>query len=149
MFVAWAFLSGLAGELHVSDFPDDISKLASRSLTPGKAFLESCDGKFTDEDLNAEGNAFTMAYFQDFAKGLYLADYDAILGKGMADLYRVPNTWENFDRLRPILDRRFAEWKAGEPFSKDATHVHATNSPGQPRRLPRRSGSATAPHDRR
>jgi hypothetical protein len=78
-----------------------------------------------------------MAYFQDFAKGQYLADYDAILGKGVADLYRAPDTWENFDRLRPILGRRFAEWKAGELFSKDATQVHGANLPGQSSRLRR------------
>jgi hypothetical protein len=68
MFVAWALLSDLAGEIHITDFRDDIPKLLSRSVTPGKFFLEACDGKFTDEDLNDEGNAFAQAYF-DLEKG--------------------------------------------------------------------------------
>ena len=72
MFVAWAFLSGLAGEIHVEDFPEDIPRLKSRSITPGAFFLEACDGKFTDEDLTDEGNAFAQAYF-DFDKGDYQA----------------------------------------------------------------------------
>lgn len=112
MFVAWALLSGLAGNIHVIDFPDSIPKLRSRSLTPGRFFLEECDGKFTDEDLNDEGNAFTLYYFDDFKKCQYLKDYEANLGRGLEDLYHVKDTWENFDLLRPVLDRRFIEWKA-------------------------------------
>jgi hypothetical protein len=111
MFVAWAFLSGLAGELYIEDFHDDIPRLKSRSVTPGAFFLEFCDGKFTDEDLNDEGNAFAQVYF-DFDTGKYLADYEATLGAGLPELYYVKDSWENFDRLKPVLDRRFDEWKA-------------------------------------
>jgi hypothetical protein len=111
MFVAWALLSGLAGDIHIRDFPEDIPKLSSRSSSPGRFFLESCDGKFVDEDLNEEGNSFSQAYF-DFQKGKYLSDYEAALGADVADLYHVEDTWENFDRLRPVLDRRLAEWRA-------------------------------------
>jgi hypothetical protein len=111
MFVAWALLNGLAGEIYTTDFPDQIPKLLSRSLTPGRFFLEACDGKFTDDDLNEEGNSFAQAYF-DFEKGQYIRDYEASLGEGVADLYHAEDTWENFDRLRPVLDRRFADWKA-------------------------------------
>ncbi len=78
MYVAWALLSGLAGEIHVEDFPGDIPKLESRILTPGSFFLEACDGKFTDEDLNDEGNAFTRTYF-DFEKGQTLRTTSAHL----------------------------------------------------------------------
>jgi hypothetical protein len=111
MFVAWAFLAGLAGELHVVQFPDGLLKLGDRSITPGKFFLEACDGKFTDEDLNEEGNAFAKDYF-DSKTGKYLSDYEFTLGEKLPDLYHVQDSWENFDRLKPLLDRRFAEWKA-------------------------------------
>lgn len=110
MFVAWALLSGLAGAIHIEDFPEDIPKLRERSKTPAVFFLESCDGKFTDEDLNEEGNRFAGEYF-DFEKGKYLADYEAALGQPGRDLYYVSDTWENFDRLKPVLDRRYADWK--------------------------------------
>jgi len=110
MFVAWAFLSGLAGSIHIDDFPDNIPKLRARSLTPGQFFLASCDGKFTDEDLSDEGNAFALAYFA-FEKGSYLADYEAVLGESLETIYHVPDTWESFDKLKPILDRRLKEWR--------------------------------------
>lgn len=109
MFVAWAFLSGLAGAIHIEDFPEDIPKLASRVVTPGAFFLEACDGKFTDEDLNEVGNRFAADYF-DLEKGGYLSDYEEVLGDGR-DLYYVADSWQNFERLKPVLDKRFAEWK--------------------------------------
>ncbi|UWZ86180.1 DUF7832 domain-containing protein [Occallatibacter riparius] len=111
MFVAWALLSGLAGELIVDEFPQFIEKLRDRSLTPGQLFFNLCDGKFIDEDLNDVGNAFAQDYF-NFQKGKYLKDYEATLGEGAATLYHVADSWENFDRLKPVLDRRFTEWKA-------------------------------------
>jgi hypothetical protein len=110
MFVAWALLSGLAGEIHTEDFPEDLLELTNRSVTPAVFFLQACDGKFTDEDLTEEGNQFASDYF-DFAKGGYLADYEAVLGDEDRDLYYVADTWDNFDRLKPALDKRYAEWK--------------------------------------
>jgi len=110
MFVAWALLSGLAGDIFNHDFSNEIPKLVSRSVMPGAFFLESCDGKFTDDDLNDEGNEFALAYF-DFQNGKYLADYELTLGAEVVDLYHVMDTWENFERLKPVLDQRFAEWR--------------------------------------
>jgi hypothetical protein len=110
MFVAWSLLSGLAGELIVVEFPEFISKLESRTLTPGKLFFDLCDGKFIDEDLNDEGNAFGLAYFHS-ESGKYLSDYEATLADDAPTLYHVKDSWENFDRLKPVIDRRFSEWR--------------------------------------
>jgi hypothetical protein len=110
MFVAWAFLAGLGGPIAAANFPGQLERLRSRSVTPGAFFLEVSGGKFLDEDLNDEGNAFARAYF-DFEHGQYLADYDATLGAGLAEIYYVSDTWENFERLKRVLDRRFREWK--------------------------------------
>ena len=110
MFVAWAMLSGLAGELHTMEFPQDLEALRSRKVTPGQFFLSACDGKFTDENLTDEGNAFAQVYF-DFDRGRYLKDYDEILARGLPSMYHVPDTWGSFDRLRPVLDLRLKEWR--------------------------------------
>ncbi|MEG3156461.1 hypothetical protein ACKVMH_00855 [Lysobacter zhanggongensis] len=115
MFIAWALLAGLSGELHTTDFPEDIPELTKRSVTPGAFFLSACDGKFTDEDLSVEGNAFASSYF-DVESGGYLADYEETLGQnlpaGRDSLYHIADSWESFDKLRPVLDRRLAEWRA-------------------------------------
>jgi len=111
MFVAWALLSGLGGEIHIEECPEDMESLQSRSLTPGAFMMRYCDGKFTDEDLNEEGNQFAAAYF-DLQKGGYLADYEASLGENVPDLYHINDTWENYERLKLVLDRRFSEWQS-------------------------------------
>ena len=115
MFIAWAFLSGLAGDLHKIDFPESLQRLKDRSITPGAFFLAMCDGKFTDEDLSVEGNAFAGDYF-DFEKGGYLKDYESTLGQGVRDgphaFYYVADTWDNYDKLRPVLDSRLSEWRS-------------------------------------
>ena len=115
MFVAWALLTGLAGNIHITDYPGDIAQLQDRSTTPGAFFLSACDGKFTNEDLSEEGNAFAASYF-NFESGDYLADYERTLGQGLPagpnSLYYVADTWDNFDKLKPLLDQRLADWRA-------------------------------------
>ena len=110
MFVAWALLTGLAGEIHTEELPEGLEKLRSRSVTPGQFFLETCDGKFTDEDLNDEGNAFAQEYF-DFDRGAYMNDHDQLLAKGLPSQYHVEDTWTNFDKLRHVLDKRLDDWR--------------------------------------
>jgi len=93
------------------DFPNDMSKLQKRLVTPGAFFYAACDGKFTDEDLSKEGNRYVGDYFE-FDKGQYIKDYETVLGADVPDLYQIEDTWANFDRLKPLLDQRFREWKA-------------------------------------
>lgn len=112
MFLAWALHSGLAGEFFTVDFPEDMSKLLSRSVTPGRFFLDACDGKFTSEELNDVGNRFAAAYY-DMQKGQFLADYEATVGGSLPTLYHVSDSWETYELLRPVFDRRFKEWNGG------------------------------------
>lgn len=112
MFVAWALLSSLGGAIHTDECPEALEQLRNRALTPGLFFYRICDGKFTDEDLNEEGNRFAEEYF-DFEKGDYLGDYGETLGEQGRELYYIADTWENFERLKPVLDARFSAWKKG------------------------------------
>jgi hypothetical protein len=111
MFVAWAVLAGLGGEDLCGEDADGaefVAQLKERSITPG-AFIFLLDGKFTDEELNAEGNAFAGVYY---AGDQYLDDYGATVGGDVSGLYHVEDSWKTFDRLKPVLDRRFAAWRA-------------------------------------
>ena len=111
MFLAWALLSGLSGELHLVDLPEELEQLRSRTVTTGAFFMKACDGKLTEEDMNDEGNAFAQNYFEA-QTGQYLYDYENTLGGDLPDLYHVADTWENFERIKPLLDQRFGEWRA-------------------------------------
>jgi hypothetical protein len=109
MFLAWAILSGLGGELHEVDLPERLEELRSRAVTPGAFFMKACDGKFTDEDLNDQGNAYAQEYYA-IETGQYIHDYEAALGGELPDLYHIADSWENFERIKPVLDRRYEEW---------------------------------------
>jgi len=117
MFVAWAMLNGLAGSIHTEDFPDALAKLQRREISPGAWFLEACDEKFTDEDLTDEGNAFAQFYYAN-DEGLktgtanFLDDYsDAFSQFPDLDLYRIPDTWETYGKVAPVISRRFIKWR--------------------------------------
>lgn len=117
MFLAWAILSGLGGSLHTEECPDDLDSLKKRTITPGQFLIAACDEKLTDEDLNKEGNAFAKIYL-DFKKGQFLPDYEALLAQGLPTTYHIKDSWANFDRLKPVLDRRFEEWKVAKNDKK-------------------------------
>ena len=110
MFVAWCMLNGLGGSLHTVEFPELLAELREKKMSPGEYFIEACTGKFTDEDLTPEGNAFTGSYF-DLSRGKYLSDYrELFCTNGMSE-YAVPDTWDSFDRLAPVISSRFEDWK--------------------------------------
>ena len=90
---------------------DVLEPLRQRTQTPGEFFLALCDGKFIDDDLNEIGNAFAGHYF-NMESGEYVADYEHTLASDFDTLYRVPDTWENYDVLAPVIDRRFNQWRA-------------------------------------
>jgi hypothetical protein len=113
MFLAWALLKGLGGELFVDEEPELVQQLENRTITPGQFFLRNCDGKLIDEDFSEQGNAFAEAYF-DLQSGDYLADYESLVGDELPSLYHVPDSWETFDRLRPHLDERYSAWLAAD-----------------------------------
>ena len=115
MFVAWSMLNDLAGTIHTADFPDDLLKLRNRELSPEDWFVRACDGKFTDEDLSEEGNAFARAYYANdeglrTGSACYLADYEAVF-PGLYSLYRVPDGWETYDKIAPVFSKRFMKWR--------------------------------------
>ena len=109
MFLAWALLGGLGSP----ELSRDAQSLRSRATTPGRFFYDQQDGKFVGEQLNDEGNAFAAVYFEP-EKGGYLHDYADVLAQDVETAYHVADTWANFERLKPMLDRRLAEWRRGE-----------------------------------
>ena len=112
LFLAWALLADLGSAYHVVDCAEDLERLRARKLTPGQYFLSVCDGQLTNEDFSREGNAFAKAYYQQEGAS-FLGDYQEYLAKGLPSDYHVADSWVNFDKLTPVLDRRLANWRRG------------------------------------
>lgn len=120
IFLAWALLADLGGDYHTVDSAEDLERLRARRLTPGEYFLMVCDGKLTDEDFNAEGNDFAGSYYQLGDAG-FIGDYQQYLAKGLATEYHVEDSWTSYDKLKPVLDRRLANWRRGRAMPQPAT----------------------------
>lgn len=103
MFLAWVVLTGHAGEeLKEILNEHELDELTERKITPGAFFLKYCDGKFTDDDVAEILHEFMEKYF-DFEKGQYIKDYHNTLAKNLPTDYHVPDTWESYDRIAPII----------------------------------------------
>lgn len=124
MFLAWIILNGLQGEFHDEESPDELAAVRARRMTGREFLFRACDGKFWEEDLNAEGNAFAAAYYSGpggEGYGPYLGDYEEALAVLLPGTYHVEDTWANYDVIAPVISNRFAEWQAvhGKSGDKD------------------------------
>jgi len=110
LYLAWSVLAGIGSEELHDDFEEELAKLGARSISPC-ALYKAMDGKLTDENLSDEGNDFTKTYF-DLDVGQYLKDYQELLCNNISTMYHVADSWENYERLKPILDNRLAACRA-------------------------------------
>lgn len=110
-FIVWMILNGHPGEIHLDDDKDCIGPLRERELTPGQWFFQWCCAKFWRSDLDEAGNAFASQYYAsvDDGYGPYIDDYRKVL-EAEPTLYHVADTWQNFDKLAPLIARRYGEF---------------------------------------
>jgi hypothetical protein len=110
-FLAWAIMNGLEGEFHREESSASLAAVRARQMTGRQFLFKECDEKFWDEDLSDEGNAFTKEYYNvtDEKGCRYLEDYDCAF-PGVA-AYHVEDTWQSYDKIAPLISRRFEEWK--------------------------------------
>ena len=113
MFLAWAVQNGLEGDYHREHSADLLAKLRRREIT-GRQFFEAASAeRFAERDLNEEGNAFTLSYYVDEAgrRGTYFTDYKRALAARLPSFWHVADTWANYEKIAPVITRRFDEWK--------------------------------------
>lgn len=117
MFLAWAVLNGLENDFHRQLSAEPLARLRRREIT-GRQFFEAvCREQFAEKDLGVEGNAFAEHYYRDAAgrRGAYFEDYKNCLSLRLPSFWHVADTWENYDRIAPLITRRFEEWKNPTP----------------------------------
>ena len=113
MFLAWAALHGLLNDFHEQRSPDLSAKLRERHITGRQFFEVACKEQFAEKDLNVEGNAFAQYYYRDTAgeRGAYFTDYKKVLASVLPSFWHVADTWENYERIEPVITRRYEAWK--------------------------------------
>ena len=104
MFLAWMIERGLTNEEHQLEAPKELASVRAHKMTGTSFLFAVCDEKLTVDDFSVEGNRFARAYFQ----GDYSDDYMRLFKvKDDGSIYTVADTWENYDRLRPVIDRAY------------------------------------------
>ena len=113
MFLAWAALHDLINDFHRQKSGALLTKLQRREITGRQFFEATCNGRFAERELNVEGNAFAEHYYSDAAgqRQAYFQDYKTVLAAGLPSFWHVADTWENYDKLAPVIDRRYSAWK--------------------------------------
>jgi hypothetical protein len=114
MFVVWLI------DLDMLD-PDWMSKsgvksaveaIRERRETPC-ALRDVTEGRLASDMLTAEGQGFAGAYYAP--EYGYARDWHRVFGRE-ADRYAVPDGWQTYDRIGPLIERRYREWiAAGRP----------------------------------
>jgi len=122
IFLAWAILRRRVAPALEGDGAGGVLAVRRRTITGRDFLFAACDGGLRTEDLDEEGAAFARVYWQDGRGNIrpdgYLADYERVLGGELPDLYRVADTWPNFDLLAKVIDLRFDQWQRRHgPFS--------------------------------
>ncbi len=97
LFLKWCFARGWAGELHMEEEPDAVRSIVRGEMSATAFLFKYCDGKFTNEDLNEEGNSFALRYYGD--DGLYLGDYAENFGHLMYVAYEADHDYAAFDAM--------------------------------------------------
>ncbi|MCA0427869.1 MAG: hypothetical protein LCH37_10580 [Bacteroidetes bacterium] len=111
-FICWLIENKLLTAEFIAENSSEISLIRSRACRPSQFYADYMNGIFDEEGLTEEALNFTSFYF-DFESGNYLADYLAVLDPQdtLPTLFHIADSWENYDKLKPVLNQRFMEWK--------------------------------------
>ena len=108
--LAWIINNNLISDGRDAECPDVIDRVRNRATATTIFFadicFDLCQGKICDQDLSDDGNAFIQHYLADNLRR-FTDDYFGTLGEDMADI----DSWDTYDQLAPIFDRRFEEWR--------------------------------------
>jgi hypothetical protein len=115
----------VGGELHTEDGAEDLEKMLRGELSATDYFFTWCDGKFTDEDLNAEGNAFIRECYD-----AYLGDYSEHFAD---EMYVVDEAGHDFARFSAMVEARYRSFAASTaPGRTNAEEPGQTRSNRRP-----------------
>lgn len=105
MFFGWLCHVKLVSLEMCEDFGDEIDGFKRREIL-GSELMMICGGVLSSDLLNQVGNDFAQWYYDD----VYLDDYVELLVVNASSVYRVEDSWRNFDIISQRMTLRFQEW---------------------------------------
>lgn len=112
LYLTWIIDNDLISEMHLSDNAEYIDLVRKRERTGRDFLIDICDEKFGADDLNKKGLEFTRSYYSDENDMKeYIIDYLKVLAADLESVYHVDNSWDNYNKIRKVIDSRYKEWK--------------------------------------
>jgi hypothetical protein len=108
IYLAWIIHRQLGSKTLEKYGGATLQRVLRREATGRDLLFAELDEKFFPELLTKEGRAFTRDYYET---NEYVNDYDRVLGEALETLYHVDDTWENYDKMVPLLDERLEAWR--------------------------------------
>jgi hypothetical protein len=99
MYLAWCVNLQLTGSALEEEAGTLLLRVRYREQTGSELLLAACAGVLDGRWLNDAGRRFTDRYY-----GGYLDDFRSVFGP---DVYGVEDDWDHYDRLAPLLTRRY------------------------------------------
>ena len=118
MFLAWLIEHDMLDRKWVAGAGVQPLIAAIREATVSPCALrDKTNGRLASDMMTAEGAAFSGAYYAP--QYGFTQDWRRAFGKP-ADKYAVPENWETYGRIAPVIDYRYAAWvKSGKPELMD------------------------------
>jgi hypothetical protein len=111
MYLAWITHRDLGSAVLRKYCRDSLPLLRQRKITGRKLLFTELDERFVGSLLTKVAKDFTRDYYETNCS---IDDYEEVLGGGLPTLYHVEDSWDNYDKLAPIIDQRFSRWQHGE-----------------------------------
>jgi hypothetical protein len=105
MYLTWAISNDLMATEYFD--PPTVAEVKARHVL-GTELRHDVDGQLLPEMFGEAGRGFSDWYYA-VPEAMYLNDWVETFGEA-ANEYAVPATWETYDLIAPVIDRRFAEW---------------------------------------
>jgi hypothetical protein len=114
VFVAWLASHDLLDGDWVARSAAEIALASVRDRRSNVCALRDLtDGRLASDMLTPEGQGFTGAYYAP--EYGYARDWRKVFGR-RADRYEIPDDWQTYDRIEPLVELRYHEWiDAGRP----------------------------------
>lgn len=111
-FFRWCIEQDFISEWLRDEWPADYAAVREGRLS-ALDYFNQLDRCLIDDMLTDEGNAFAAAYF-DYNAGCYIDDLIATLKGSLPSEYHIPFNEDTYGRMKALMDRRYASWKAGD-----------------------------------
>lgn len=113
MFLEWIINNDLISDFHLKESLNSIDLVKNRMMDGLTFLIKECDSKFTDEDLNNEGNKFAFYYYADDNDYCdYIDDYANVF-KDHTSLYSVENNLKNYNLIEQVISKKYGLWEKG------------------------------------